>query len=108
MADVDPADVVTLTTGGDDTQQAIADIAVPVLTTLARSYTRGRGFVGLVPNEEIAAVITTASARFLGNPKQASESRTVGPFILDRRSRGFEGWTLAELFVLNRYRVRAM
>lgn len=106
MADVDPTDVVTLTAEGD--AQAVADIAVPLLTVIAKSYTRGRGFVGNVPNEEIAAVITTASARFVANPKQASESQTIGPFIQDRRSRGFEGWSLAEYAVLNRYRRRAL
>jgi len=106
MAEVDPDDVVTLTTEGDDTQ-AIADIAVPLITTLAKAYTRSNGFTGNEPNDDIAAVITTASARFVANPKQASEAKTVGPFVLDRRSRGFEGWTIAEQLVLNRYRVRA-
>jgi hypothetical protein len=106
VADVDPADVVTLTAEGDD--GAVAALTVPLITTLAKAYTRGRGFVGNVPNSEIAAVITTAAARFVANPKQASEARTVGPFIRDHRTRGFEGWTLAEQIVLNRYRVRAM
>ncbi|WP_232374853.1 hypothetical protein [Mycolicibacterium mengxianglii] len=109
MAEIDPADVVTLTTEGAGNQQAIADIAVPLITTLARAYTRGRGFLeNGRPNDELAAVITTAAARFVANPKQASGSKTVGPFIIDQRTRGFEGWSLAELAVLNRYRVRAM
>lgn len=30
---------------------------------MAKAYTRGRGFTGNEPNDEIAAVITTASAR---------------------------------------------
>jgi hypothetical protein len=34
-------------------------------------------------------------------------AQTAGPFTVDIRSRGFEGWTLAELAVLNRYRKRA-
>jgi len=34
-------------------------------------------------------------------------SVTAGPYVLDQRS-FFTGWTLAELFVLNRYRKRAM
>jgi hypothetical protein len=74
---------------------------------MARAYTRGRGFDDDGPNEEVAAVITTASARFVGNPKQVSIALTTGPFSMDVRS-FFNGWTLAELFVLNRYRRRAM
>ena len=106
MAEVYPDDVVTLTAAASD-DAAVAELTVPLITTIAKAYTRGRGFSGNVPNDEIAAVITTASARFVANPKQASEASTTGPFILDRRSRGFEGWTLAEQLVLNRYRVRA-
>jgi predicted acetyltransferase len=52
-------------------------------------------------------VITTASARFIGNTKQTSMVMTTGPFTQDVRSY-FQDWTLAELFVLNRYRRRAM
>lgn len=54
------------------------------------------------PNDELAAVITTAAARLLANPEQVDSG--VG----STWTRGsFQGWTLAELFVLNRYRVRA-
>lgn len=106
MPAVDPADVVALTESDD--RQAVAELAVPLLTELARAYTRGNGFAGNgEPNAEIAAVITTASARFLGNPTQTSSAETVGPFTRDVRT-WFTGWTLAEQFVLNRYRVRAM
>jgi hypothetical protein len=74
---------------------------------MARAYTRGHGFDDGEPNEELAAVITTATARFIGNPTQLSRADTIGPFTTDIRG-GFTGWTLAELFVLNRYRKRAM
>jgi hypothetical protein len=75
---------------------------------MARAYTRGRGFDDDGdPNEDVAAVIYTAAARFISNPKQTSMSVTAGPYVLDQRS-FFTGWTLAELFVLNRYRKRAM
>ena len=77
------------------------------MTTLARAYTRGQGFTGNAPNDEIAAVITTASARLAANGSQIRGSATAGVFVQDLRS-SFEGWTLAELAVLNRYRKRAM
>ena len=80
---------------------------VPLVTTLARAYTRGQGFIGNVPNDEIAAVITTASARLAANGSQLRQSTTAGVYQQDLHS-AFEGWTLAELSVLNRYRRRAM
>jgi hypothetical protein len=95
MPEVDPDDVVALTDGDVET-------VVPLITTIAKAYTRGQGFTGNVPNEEIAAAITTASARLYANPEQI-------PYDIGTVSMrgGFNGWTLAELFVLNRYRVRA-
>jgi hypothetical protein len=108
MPEVYPSDVAALVTEGGDPTDAAANI-IPLVTAMARAYTRGRGFDDEGrPNTELAAVITTASLRFLANPKQSSESEAVGPFTRDRRSRGFEGWTLAEQFVLNRHRKRAM
>lgn len=83
------------------------DGVIPVITTMAKSYTRGQGFVGNEPNAELAAVITTAAARLASNTKQLRHAQTSGPFVQDFRS-AFDGWTLAELFVLNRYRKRAM
>jgi len=40
------------------------ETVVPIVTVLAKSYTRGQGFTNSEPNEDIAAVIVTASARF--------------------------------------------
>lgn len=100
MPEVDPDDVGGVLDGN-------ATLVVPMITTMAKAYTRGNGFDGNVPNAEIAAVITAAAARFVSNPSQLSRSQTVGPFAEDYRS-GFNGWTLAEQIVLNRYRVRAM
>jgi hypothetical protein len=97
---VDPGDVEALT-GGD-----VATI-VPIVTALAKGYTRGRGFDGVTPNQDVAAVIVTASARLAANTGQLPVDEVTGPF--SRSVRGaFQGWTLAELIVLNRYRVRAM
>jgi hypothetical protein len=80
---------------------------IPIVTTMAKSYTRGRGFDGDEPNEELAAVITTAAVRLLSNPRQLGVRDKVDNVEREYRS-GFNGWTLAEQAVLNRYRVRAM
>ena len=79
---------------------ALAGQSVTIITALARSYTRGGGFTANSPHEDVAAVITTATARLVANPEQLRV--TVGGVQTD----GFQGWTLPELFVLNRYRRR--
>lgn len=78
--------------------------AVPVIETMVRAYTRGRGFDS--PEPEIDAVILTATARLVTNTGQLPIDETAGPY--SRSIRGaFVGWTTGELAVLNRYRVRA-
>ena len=57
--------------------------------------------------DEIAAVITTASAPLAANGQQGLWRKRFDDVEYEWRS-SFMGWTLAELFVLNRYRVRAM
>lgn len=95
-----------LKAGPDD-----AGPVVPIIAVMARSYTRGRGFARqlddtFVPNAEIAAVITMAAARMAANVRQTSRSTTTPDVTTDVRT-FFQGWNLAELAVLNRYRVRA-
>ncbi|WP_158726388.1 hypothetical protein [Tomitella fengzijianii] len=88
---------------GDDTQLvALAQESVTVVTAMVRAYTRGGGFTGSEANDELGAVITTASARLVANPEQLSVD--VGAVSIRG---GFQGFNLAELFVLNRYRVRS-
>lgn len=88
--------------GDDPTVVALASKSLPLVTAMARSYTRGVGFHRDGPAEDLAAVITVATARMVANPEQvdihAGEVAVTG---------GFSGWSLAELFVLNRYRKRA-
>lgn len=83
---------------------ASAEEHVAIITAMARSYTRGRGFDEVTgdPNEEIRAVITTATARLVANPQQLRHS--VGDVTFND---SFRGWSLAETFVLNAHRVRA-
>ena len=88
--------------GDDTTLVALAGQHAAVVTAMARSYTRDRGFTGNEPADDIAAVITTATARLVANPEQIATD--VGTVSIRG---GFTGWTLAETFVLNRYRKRA-
>ena len=80
---------------------------VPIVTTMAKAYTRSRGFIDNDPNEEIAAVIATASARLAANGEQLASKRVDDVEYRYSLASTF-GWTLAELAVLNRYRVTAM
>jgi hypothetical protein len=102
VAEVYPEDVAALLG-----HRSAADQAIPIVTVMAKAYTRGRGFTDNEPNDEIAAVITTASARLAVNGEQLSRKR-VDDVEVEYSLRGSFGWTLAELFVLNRYRVTAM
>ncbi len=109
---VNPADVATLLDGNvvpSGRTLTLATAAVPIITVMARAYTRGRGFTGTGQPacDEIAAVITTAAARLAANTAQVSASTTTDDRTRDLRS-CFQGWSLAELAVLNRYRVTAM
>ena len=103
MAEVDPDDVTALL----DTDVHAVEQVVPIITTMAKAYTRGRGFDGNDPNDEIAAVITIAAARLAANAQQGLWRKRVDDVEYEWRSL-FGGWTLAELSVLNRYRKRAM
>lgn len=104
MAAVTGQSVAEFLGQGDDTDLvALAGQHAAIITALARSYTRGRGFAGAVPAEDIAAVITTATARLVANPDQlAADYGSVS------MRGGWMGWNLAEQIVLNRYRVRAL
>jgi len=100
VAEVDAYDVLALTEGDIET-------VVPIVTTMAKAYTRGRGFTSGEPNDEIAAVITTAAARLAANAEQLARKK-VDDVEYEYTLRGSFGWTLAEQIVLNRYRVTAM
>lgn len=81
---------------------ALAEEHARIITAMARAYTRDNGFEEVGAAEDIEAVITTATARLVANPEQLRHS-VGGVQQLD----GFKGWSLAETFVLNRYRKRA-
>ncbi|MBX7452284.1 hypothetical protein GR927_30230 [Mycolicibacterium sp. 3033] len=101
-------DVLGLLRKSSDEVDGQVSAALAIVSAMASAYTRGRGFnMYGEPNPEISAVIITAAARLASNASQLSRSETTGPFSQDIRG-SFQGWTLAEQFVLNRYRVRAM
>lgn len=83
------------------------EAVLQIITAMAKSYTRGEGFNAAGhPNEDVHAVILTASARLLRDPSQSISAESMGPFSISYRQ-GFDGWSVAELAVLNRYRARA-
>lgn len=92
--------------GGDDPNLvALAGEHVLIVTAMARAYTRDAGFSAEHGEcaDELAAVITTATARMMTNPGGLAYDL---PGTVSIRG-GFTGWTLAELFCLNRHRKRS-
>lgn len=82
--------------------------AISQITVMARAYTRGNGFdIDGEPCDELAAVIVTAAARLAANGSGTMYRKKVDDVEIEFRS-SFQGWTLAEMAVLNRYRVTAM
>jgi hypothetical protein len=59
-----------------------------------------------VSSVEFAAVIVTASDRLYAHPNQFPVSDTMGLLSVDYRTDRFQGWTLVNLGVLDRYRVK--
>lgn len=89
---------------GDDLDLvSLAFEHLPLVTTFARAYTRGKGFDATgEPNAELAAVIVTATARLVTNPT-ADRREQLGEY---GRTPHEAGWSLPELDVLHRYRKR--
>jgi len=88
-----------------------AEAVLSIVTARAKSYTRGVGFrFNGESNPEliepdIQTVILTASLRLLANPLNVErESMSV---LSVQHGTDYQGWTLSETQVLNRYRMRA-
>ncbi|UXA05708.1 hypothetical protein KXD96_22810 [Mycobacterium sp. SMC-2] len=81
--------------------------ALSVVTNIAKAYVRSVGFENGEPNDEIASVIVTATARLLRNPGQLAVREEMGPIVVDYHG-GFAGWSIAERETLNRYRMQAV
>ena len=88
--------------GDDDRPVALAQEHVEIITAMVRAYTRDNGFTDGEPGDDLAAVITTATARLVGNPHQLRYG------VADvQMNDAFKGFNLAETFVLNRHRKKA-
>lgn len=86
----------------DPTVVALAGEHAPIIRAMAMAYTRGNGFKGAEVQEDIYAVLVAATARLVANPEQLHYAAGSA-----RISGAFNGWTLPEQFVLNRYRKRS-
>lgn len=82
--------------------------ALQIAESMVNVFTRGRhkDRDGKF-RDGIEDVITTAAARILANPEQIEVREQAGPYSM-YRGVGFQGFSLAELQVLNRYRKRGI
>lgn len=104
MAAPQVSDLAALTGTAVSQEQGAAVLSI--VSAMASAYTRGQGFTAGVPNDEVRAVILTASARLISNATGLLYNEVEGPSQIQYSS-AFSGWTVGELFVLNRYRTRA-
>lgn len=87
--------------------QERAAIAWTTAEALVGAYCRGREKRGDVYRPGVEDVILMVGSRILANPEQIQVREQVGPYSMFKGA-GFEGFTLVELAVLNRYRKRAI
>lgn len=87
---------------------ARAGAVLPHVLELVRGYTRGRGFHadGWECPSDIQTVIYSVIARVLANPDGLQKTTVTGPFT--ETVAGWQGFTLMERQILDRYRVRAL
>jgi hypothetical protein len=99
-------ELAALIGGSVDSGQAESVLAI--ITAQARSYCRDVGFTDGVPSDEIKfGAILPAAARLLAHTRQIPMSTTLGPQSVDFRA-GFQGFSISEKAVLDRFRVRAL
>lgn len=87
--------------------QEQAALAWTTAEALVGAYCRGREKRGDVYRPGVEEVILMVGSRILANPEQIQVREQVGPYTMFKGA-GFEGFTLVELSVLNRYRKRAL
>lgn len=92
-------------TGPNVEQQA--QQALGMAEALVDAYTRGRYRRAGKYRPGVEAVITAVAARILENPSQIQVREQIGPYTYFKGN-GFQGFTLVELAVLDRYRKRAI
>ena len=79
---------------------------VEAATQMVKAYVRGNGFDDYGPAEDLEAVIVSFAARLHSNPTNDTQTSVSVDDASESRST-FRGWTLPELAVMHRYRVRA-
>ena len=92
--------------GRDETSdKVLADLTeyAEIVTAFVHGYTRGRGFVGDLPDVPLEIVIVSAAARLVDNPSHMKR-QSAGMFSVAMTT--LDGFTLPELAVLHRYRKR--
>ena len=70
---------------------------------MVRRYVREADFTPGIPDDDLAAIIVTSTARYVSNP--SGTIAEIGPF--SARQGILNGWTLLELAILHAYRRRA-
>ncbi|MGO2114364.1 hypothetical protein [Corynebacterium casei] len=102
-----PEDLIKFTGTQGPNVEAQAAQALTTANALVSAYCRGREKRGDKYRPGVEEVITMVAARILANPEQISVREQVGPYQMYKAA-GFNGFTLVELAVLNRYRKRAI
>lgn len=87
--------------------QDTAQQCIDVVTAMVSAYCRGRERMSSgAAKPGISAVVLAASARLAANPLQVSYRDQAGSISRSRQG-AFQGFSLAEQYILNRYRKRS-
>lgn len=86
---------------GDFDVISLAEQHLPLVTEMVRTVTRGVGFTGDSPNQALATVIVSATARLTNNP-EGNVTFSIDDY--QTRNTVFEGFSLIERQILNTYR----
>lgn len=78
-----------------------ARVQAPLVAAFVEGYTRGRGFTDGLPTRPLEVVVQSALSRLVQNPEQV-DYYSVGDY--SEKGAKFAGFTLPELYILNRYR----
>lgn len=94
--------------GDTPIEASTAATSIDAATALVDGYTRSNHLDhDGTPRPGVAHVVLTVAARIAANPGQVSYRVSAGAFS-KQVGKGFSGFTLAELSILNRYRKRAL
>lgn len=112
MSYVTPAELLDYATPVDDGQVAdkalAAKAAVDIAHSLIEGYCRGRHLTRTGAYKPgVRGVVLTVAARLVANPGQISVGMRAGSLAVNKGV-GFQGFTLSEQLILDRYRKRAV